>query len=538
MMNSSPGLTMVSLAKMSAYLIFAALMANVPPDKQSKWGWTIFVCALFEAVILLVRYPVMLSNGGYLSGNPSYSALIISAGFLFGLSRLIFQKSSKLERLTLISGMIILGIGLYFCRSRSIAAGLFMALVLLMMNRKSRPYALTVLVLSTFGLLLFSTNLFDLLKMDSSRNVSSIFPFYFGRLVIWKTAIRALWENWIFGTGLGNFELAYLQNQLPSLDILRYSLTTKFAHNDFLQIMVETGVPGFLLLGWGFKRVYGSLPKIGSFNGVQLWALAVSILFIGASFFNFIFYLPVNGLIFSGCVGILIKSLRVKRRNLLKSGVFRQVSAGVMVLFCFYLLLFGLSEIVRNQKKPSLAVKILPMRSDLWYEDAMLNIQTGNWIQDGSVKNKIIRSLNKGIFWNSEDPFIWSRLARVLAFNSRENDSKALEAFHRSQALAPKHTPFYIFEGFYHLERKNPISAAEKFKIAVELEPRAPVPRYALGLAHFQLGNTIRGVGLFKVALELSQKYRGEKAKSEYARFLFSINEKEIIRVLKDTSGK
>lgn len=62
---------------------------------------------------------------------------------------------------------------------------------------------------------------------------------------IWKSAIEAAAERPLTGWGAGNFELAYYAHQLPDeTRIGRYEKTTRFAHSEPLQVLVELGVFG------------------------------------------------------------------------------------------------------------------------------------------------------------------------------------------------------------------------------------------------------------------------------------------------------
>jgi hypothetical protein len=80
------------------------------------------------------------------------------------------------------------------------------------------------------------------------------------RLGMWKVTTRIAADHWVAGTGLGSFSDVYRLYENPE------TVTEKFAnhaHNDYLQTIVEFGLPGLLLIvaglglaGYLFVRVW------------------------------------------------------------------------------------------------------------------------------------------------------------------------------------------------------------------------------------------------------------------------------------------
>src|SRR5207245_1366535 len=65
-----------------------------------------------------------------------------------------------------------------------------------------------------------------------------------GRLPIWRDTLHLLGAYPLFGSGLGNYETAFLKHQTAVVD-----RTFTFAHNDYLQLASELGVVGFPIVG-------------------------------------------------------------------------------------------------------------------------------------------------------------------------------------------------------------------------------------------------------------------------------------------------
>ncbi len=83
------------------------------------------------------------------------------------------------------------------------------------------------------------------------------------RFTYWAGAFDMAVDNWMTGVGLGNFGVAYPQHQPPG------DSDTKQVHNDFLQLLCETGIVAFIFFCgfWTWFVVIG---------GVRLRAIARS----------------------------------------------------------------------------------------------------------------------------------------------------------------------------------------------------------------------------------------------------------------------
>jgi O-antigen ligase len=62
-----------------------------------------------------------------------------------------------------------------------------------------------------------------------------------GRVHFWETTLKMIWDYPILGVGLNAFGTAY-----PQYDSWNGALRVENAHNDYLQILAEAGIPGFL----------------------------------------------------------------------------------------------------------------------------------------------------------------------------------------------------------------------------------------------------------------------------------------------------
>jgi O-antigen ligase len=104
------------------------------------------------------------------------------------------------------------------------------------------------------------------------------------RQEIWATTIKAISDTFPFGTGLGTFETVYAAYEDPNLVSATY---VNHAHNDYLQVVLELGAAGILLIllfllwwGWQALRVWQShetrpFPRAATITSAAILAHSV-----------------------------------------------------------------------------------------------------------------------------------------------------------------------------------------------------------------------------------------------------------------------
>ena len=87
-----------------------------------------------------------------------------------------------------------------------------------------------------------------------------------GRTIIWKRALKMVAENPLVGVGPGCFTSAYgrmLQGgNFDLVDDSKYNVAWRTAHNTYLKIMAEIGLPGFMLYLWVNFVIWKNLNTI------------------------------------------------------------------------------------------------------------------------------------------------------------------------------------------------------------------------------------------------------------------------------------
>lgn len=208
----------------------------------------------------------------------------------------------------LIFAFILQIIALIYSKSRMGLLGIFtsfvISFILIIMKGRSRVSYLYIIIL-------FLLPIFYLIGIDPiverftySKDIQDISE---GRFLVWMASFKIFSDFPIFGSGLGTFS-----SILPSYQPLDIEYRFDHAHNDYLQLLVETGIIGaiifllFMLLFFRnvilvWKERHDRLP-VCLFTGTF-----VSIVSIGIhSIMDFNLHLPSNALLFSFLMGMTV----------------------------------------------------------------------------------------------------------------------------------------------------------------------------------------------------------------------------------------
>ncbi len=145
-----------------------------------------------------------------------------------------------------------------------------------------------------------------------------------GRMLYNRSVVPIIKEYPVFGTGLGTFEYVYPRYQ-PAQE-QRY---LKELHNDWLQLMVETGIVGFLIVFVGFLAIMKRFITVW-WKRHDTFAVGIGIGCIGAIFasaihslFDFSLHIPANLLTLTAVVAIGFLALHSKGRYSRKAFSYR-----------------------------------------------------------------------------------------------------------------------------------------------------------------------------------------------------------------------
>ena len=148
----------------------------------------------------------------------------------------------------------------------------------------------------------------------------------------WQASCLMIRDNLFRGYGLGNFGEIYAQYKLPMAE------ETQMAHNNYLQVWVEMGIVGFIILLWLVVRFI----RIGLWLRLGTRTLAQGAFWGGMAFFvhslvDFDFYVP--NLIFSAffLIGVTaaLNSPATKTRGSARNSLYPILGAVIfLMVFC------------------------------------------------------------------------------------------------------------------------------------------------------------------------------------------------------------
>jgi len=147
----------------------------------------------------------------------------------------------------------------------------------------------SVVVLAPFGVGPLNAAFTRLLDIGTEASFA-------GRWMTWGRVMELIADHPLIGTGLGTFREAYSSYYPPGVDVVWVQ-----AHNDYLQLVAETGIAGGLLLIGGLivygRRVF--LPALGPAPERELrLGIAMALTSIGLhSFVDFNLQIPSNGML-------------------------------------------------------------------------------------------------------------------------------------------------------------------------------------------------------------------------------------------------
>ncbi|PYU32068.1 MAG: hypothetical protein DMG28_13085 [Acidobacteria bacterium] len=311
-----PYLTKVELLKLSAYLllIFLAGQAFRTLEERQGFAWFLLVLAFGVSVFGIVQYLTFngklywireLRYGGIPFGpyvNRNHFAGLMELLIPPGLAILVLRAERR-DLLPLVGLFTLLPIGaLFMAASRGGIASFLVQLGLLALligqRRGERKHLVTGAMVFLLGTVVvawlgigptlerFAT--FQSLEVNEAR-----------RLAMMKDSWRIFLDHPWLGTGLGTLQSVY-----PRYESLYDGKVVNHAHNDYVEVLAETGVPGALCCLLFIVLLFQSaLARLRSSRGPLDFALRAGALVACAgllvhSLADFNLHIPSNALLF------------------------------------------------------------------------------------------------------------------------------------------------------------------------------------------------------------------------------------------------
>lgn len=171
----------------------------------------------------------------------------------------------------LIVSLVLVSLGLSFTKGAWIVGFIELVIWGLFIDRKILLMLLAAIIIGVIGLSLSPTNrFFKKSFMEQYRDSDSV------RITFWKFGIIHLKDSPVFGIGYGRKNFATVYPEFFKKDIQHFH-----THNTFLNIGLELGIPGLIVLLWLFWAILKSLwkdwkDKLNE-NGILSFAIFVSV---------------------------------------------------------------------------------------------------------------------------------------------------------------------------------------------------------------------------------------------------------------------
>lgn len=276
------------------------------------------------------------------------------------------------------------------------------------------------------------------------------------RLLLWKATLNMIWDNGWGGVGAGNWKI-----QFPAYgsDIWRARqgmVQFQRPHNDFLWVLSELGILGFL-----------------SYLTLFVFILASALLSAGNSALSKEERQFVR-LLLAGLIAYLVAA----QFSFPRERVFHQI-----------LLYLGIASILSFRKKAELSLRASLLVKTLAALIGLLGLTFGlNWWQGEKLTVKINQARSEGN---------WQKL--LIYTNALEGN--------RFYQIDPVSIPICFYSGLAHLNLQNYSQSKADFELAYKLHPNNIHVINNLANINLLVGDLDSAINFYQQALDVSPKY-------------------------------
>lgn len=371
----------------------------------------------------------------------------------------IFSSRNNYEKVIFIflTGILILSFVLSFSRSAFIVLVVQMLVASVFFWKRDRKISLSII--SLLGLSAITAFVFLFYKGFGAPAygsfISNASVSFAGRLSLWKTALRMISDQPFTGIGAGTFRGAFMKYQVDGF----YSI---HAHNSYLEVFAETGVPGFLAL---FSASIYILIKCC----VKNKSTDIS-KFIGYGVLGLFFHNLFDSSIYVNLVAYSMASLLGLGFSQLNTPVLRHRSFPRNAFIGGFILVFMLTSFINIG----------------YYLYKIGQTRIFNSEESG------IQYLKMATIFNPVEATYHSQLAKAYSFSFRivtQDKIQRIVETRRASFLEPLNPVYYADLAFFYEEEKQDELAIFFLKKAIEAAPLQPAYYYQLG--RVQLGSAM-----------------------------------------------
>jgi O-antigen ligase len=276
--------------------------------------------------------------GTYVNHNhfAGYLEMVIpvAIGVLFEIHRnklkYIEIYGNLLMKIGLMAGIVVMTGAFVFAQSRGgwicLGVSLLVMNIILIRRKTLKWHSLIILILIIAGVFVYFLNNKSMVskRIETMIDVSQGEASMQSRIGIWQGALKMIDERPLTGVGIGCFEWGFPKYRPESLG--RSGIRPRYAHNDYLHIAAEMGIPGLMFMVWILVLIIGR--GIGyykkdmihngqiSVNGIIL-GCAIGMLSVSLhGLVDFNFHIPANMILFTVLGGIVVgESIEIYRNK-------------------------------------------------------------------------------------------------------------------------------------------------------------------------------------------------------------------------------
>ncbi len=521
--------------------------------------WTMGISSLY-AIIQFYGWYILFApkNAGIISffGNPNFAANFIAINTPFALS--LFIKSP-------LSGGVIFTISytaLIMLGTRGALLAFFVGFIFFFWWTKKMGYKVLKPIILSIVIMIIITGIYSTPNPLNQRNLpiwqklESTKEFLAkaedkgsikARLTFWKTALLMIEKHPIKGVGPGRFGYFYpfYQKEILKKDTSpkKHAYNAKRAHNEYIQVLSETGIPGFLVFViMLYLLISNGIKKIKETKSLTILAFASGIgIFLIHSLFSFPFHLAPSMLYFaifaSGVIGKGKEKIQVKR-------VISILIYLIIIIIASFFLAYSIKSYVARiylgkgrlellksvkAKDPKPLVKEgyrkVLIANYLDPYDPLSTFYLAKVYQYGGRYEKAIKYYKKFLNMYSDYNAFFNTGKCYFEMGDIEN---AIKTFKTLREIKPDYPELYFYLGVSYMKKrdyKNAIKTLKEGLIYIE-KKEEKIPIYInLAISYKKLGDLDKAIKLLKKAEEIAPEREDikkrlkdlEKEKSESA---------------------
>lgn len=453
---------LIQCVKIVVYGCYFLIIFNEFKDEDyHQTHGIIFGLGVIASAVVYVQWITGVGIRGIFSPNPMYSATLLALSLIIGFFNISGRSDTKKHWWVL--GILCIFPAILLLKARGPLVGMIAGILGGYLIQKKYNSAFYGFILVLFIILILPGKIF-------LEQVLHMGTYVWGRFSIWKTALYIISSYPFLGFGPGNFNIAYLLYRFPYHDgYARFLHTTPLAHNDFLQIGSDVGLPVLLL---GCFVIAGAMYKVmrsSDKNSTVVISSSIIVTLGVCAMVNFPLYLPFFNLVLCLFIAHIIAHTN---HTASVRGYVKKLYIFKYILPLLLLFLIGDSISIMSGKHIW-----MPLKTDLLKEQAYTELQS----MDGSNYKKVLmrlESLKKKIA--ALNPYdsaynAWMKKVYEQVYkrtSEREYLIEAIRASFDSIRFDPYNAFYHHARGELYFNEKDYELARMSFNEAIKHEPK------------------------------------------------------------------